>query len=370
MQKQITLSLTLLLALTGTFAQAQAWKSGLKAVRRSGTVNAYKATETARAITSRVQLQQSWLRKPVLHSLEPNIRRFIFTVAPRGAENGFKGSGFVFADKHNGQTVLWGASAAHTVRHMGKDVTVTFHLDGENISFPATVELTGRKFGLNAALIKLPEDVTKVALPIEFAESALAPKAPLFTYGFSAGNYKKTVRSVLLPGEDRLLADFPRMGVPKPGFCGSLVVNEYGQAVGIETGGYKVDEAPWGKHPGRLLSSTHTSRVSEIVPIRHLTTLLREFYTPNAGDRVILFSGMRVGMLGVDEYIERIHVLYKNGSFEMLERSPLWETRFLEQAVPNIDQALGVQILINKNRETEYLYRINLQTRTVTREEF
>lgn len=349
---------------------AQTWKSGLKVIRRSGTEAAYKATEISRQITERVRLSHSFLRKPVLTSLEPNIHRFIFTVSPRGHENGFKGSGFVFAEKHLGKTILWGTSAAHTVRNMGSDVTVTFHLDGKDISFPATVELTGRKFGINAALIKLPEEAAEVALPIELAPEALSPQTTVFTYGFSNGSFKKTVRSVLVPGTERLLADFPSFNAPKPGFCGSVVLNEQGRAVGIETGGYELKHVPWLAHTERFSPLHRTSRISEIVPINQLHVLLREYHTPQAGARAILLQGINVGQVGVSEFIDRIFVEYNDGTLKILEHSPLWELLYLDQAIPNINQAKTVQIVINKNRTEEYAYRVDLNTRKVTREEF
>lgn len=368
MLKKFT-SVVILISAAVSLLQAQGWKTGLKALR-SEAGQAQKAVEMSRQITERVRVSRSLLKKPVLTSLEPNIHRFIFTVAPRGKENGFKGSGFVFAEKYLGKTVLWGTSAAHMVRHMGKDVTVTFHLDGEDVSFPATVELTGRKYGLNAALIKLPEEAAEVALPVELAEGTVLPKETLFTYGFSAGTLKKTVRSAVRPGSERLMANFPLLSAPKPGFCGSVVFNERGHAVGIETGGYELKYAPWIHQTEKFSPIRSMSRVSEIVPIHQLNVLLREYHTPHAGARVILLQGIKVGKLEVGEYIDRIFVEYQDGSRRMLERSPLWELEFLDNAIPNVDQAQKVQLIISKNRDNEYVYQVDLNTRTATREEF
>nr|QGT50913.1 hypothetical protein Elusimicrob2101_1760 [uncultured Elusimicrobia bacterium] len=359
----------ILIPAAGPLLHAQAGKNLLKGVRRSGTVSAYKTTETARRITEAVRLQKPLFGKPVLTSLEPNIHRFIFTVTPRGEINGFKGSGFVFADQRNGKTVLWGASAAHTVRHMGKEVTVSFRINGQEISFPATVELTGRKFGLNAALIKLPEEVAEVALPFERAEEGVSKRTPVFTYGFSAGQYKKTQREILFPGADRLLANFPYFGEPKPGFCGSVVVNEQGRAIGIETGGYDAATAPWRQQMQKDFPRLNFARVSEIVPIRQLDVLLKEYYTPHSAKRVILFSGMRVGMLDVNEYIARIYVRYQDGSLRIFDRSPLWETMAMDNFLPDLDKANTVSLVINQNRDRDYFYTINLKTRTVTKED-
>lgn len=361
--------LTLILTAVGFSSEAQIFKSAGKASLASAGKSAAQAAQLSRQILKGVRLQTPLFRTPVLTSIEPNIRRFVFTVEARGQKNGFKGSGFVFADNRSGQTVLWGASAAHTVRHLGKDVTVTFHLNDKDVSFPATVALTGRKFGLNAALIKLPEDAAEVALPVEMTKKPTDPKDALFTYGFSEGSFKKTVRSVLASGEERLLADFPRFGAPRAGFCGSVVLNREGRAVGIETGGYALQDAKWEQPfpPEKLLQ--RATRVSEIVPIHKLNVLLREYYTPQAGERTILFKGIQVGKLAVDEFIDKIAVHYKNGGIKFFEHSPLWNIQMLENAVPYLGQAEAVRILINKNRSIQYTYEVDLKTRTVTRED-
>lgn len=362
-------SVLILLAAAGTPAHAQALKTGLKTLRAPGFA-ASKAAETARKITEGIALQRPLLKKPVLTNLEPNIRRFIFTVTPRGAVSGPQGSGFVFADYYQGKTVLWGASAAQTVKNMGTDVTVTFHLDGAPVSFPATVELAGREPGLNAALIKLPREAAQVALPFMLAPASVSAKETLFTYGFSEGNYKKTVRSVLVSGSERLVADYPRFSEPKTGFNGSVVLNERGQAVGIELGGYELKSAQWPEQIGSYKPYKplqKVSRVSEIVPTRQLNALLREYHAAEAGSRVILLDGINVGKLGVDEYIDRLVVHYKDGSQKVLEHSPLWELQFMSRAVPEIENAQNVEIIINKNDGTHFVYQVDLTARRAAR---
>lgn len=366
---KILLSVLVLLCAAGEILHAQALKAGPKTLRAPGFA-ARKATETARKITEGIALQRPLLRQPVLTNLEPNIRRFIFTVTPRGAVSGPQGSGFVFASQHQGKTVLWGASAAQTVKDMGRDITITFHLDGAPVSFPATVELAGREPGLNAALIKLPQEAAQVALPFMLAPEAVSADETLFTYGFSEGNYKKTVRSVLVPGTERLVATHPRFSAPKAGFNGSVVLNEQGQAVGIELGGYELKSAQW---PAQIDSYKpykplqKVSRVSEIVPARQLNALLREYHTTQAGSRVILLDGIKAGKLGVDEYIDRLVVHYQDGTHKVLERSPLWNLQLMADAVPEIENAQNVEIIISKNNGTRFVYQVDLTTRRAAR---
>lgn len=104
-----------------------------------------------------------------------------------------------FCRKYQGKTILWGATAAHIARAVGREVTVTFHLHGRDVSFPAEIVLTGRKYGLNAALIKLPPEAVETARPVVQAETAPIKGDLLFTYGFSAGQYKKRCAARLRP---------------------------------------------------------------------------------------------------------------------------------------------------------------------------
>lgn len=359
------------LCTAGTLTHAQVLKSGLRTLHRPGAA-AIKASETARKITESVALQRPLLRKPVLTNLEPNIHRFIFTVSPRGVTAGPKGSGFVFAERLRGKTVLWGASAAQTVKNMGTDITVTFHLNDRTVSFPATVELAGHEAGLNAALIKLPEEAAQVALPFTLATETVSPQESVFTFGFNNGDLKKTIRSVLVPGTERLVADLPLFSAPKSGLDGSVVLNGKGQAVGIELGGYDLKSAVWPQQmssfkPYRPILKV--SRVSEIVPVQRLNTLLREYHTAESGSRVLLLGGIRIGKIGVEENIDHLEVLYKDGSSRILERSPLWELQFMERAVPELQEAQQVNIVINKADGTQFTYQIDLITHTAIRKD-
>lgn len=334
----------------------------------AGQMSAAQALNASQKIIQNIRLEKQFFRSPVLQPFEHHVRHFIFTVSARGAANPFKASGFVFAEEHEGKTVLWGATAAHVARAMGKDVTVTFYLDGQEVSFPAQIVLTGRKYGLNAALIKLPPEALAAARPVIAAKGLPAKDEALFTYGFSAGQYKKTLRRVITAGTERVVADFPRLNAPKPGFCGSLVVNTQGKAVGIEAGGYspQQEKMQWyhnRKHSTRLLSQADMSRISEVVPFTRLHDLLKEYRRPGSAARVMLFDGILVGKLHTDEFIESITVRYKDGSHKLLMRNPFFDLTYLN-ALFDLNGARQAEIIINKGRTHRYSYWVDLPRRT------
>lgn len=331
-------------------------------------MSAARALNASQKIIQNIRLEKQFFRSPALQPFEQHVRHFIFTVSARGAANPFKGSGFVFAEKYKGNTVLWGATAAHVARAMGRDVTVTFYLDGQEVSFPAQIVLTGRKYGLNAALIKLPPEVLAAARPVIAAEGLPSKDDALFTYGFSAGQYKKTLRRVITAGAERVVADFPRLNAPKPGFCGSLVVNAQGKAVGIEAGGYSPqrENMQWyhnRNHSTRLLEQADMSRISEVVPFTRLHDLLKEYRRPGSAARVMLFDGILVGKLHPDEFIESITVRYEGGSHKFFMRNPFFDLPYLN-ALFDLNGARHAEIIINKGRTHRYSYSVDLNKRT------
>lgn len=315
-------------------------------------------------ITSQVQIKKPLMHMPALLPFEQHVRHFIFTVSAQGVERPFKGSGFVFAEQHEGQTVLWGFTAAHVVRGMGTDVNVTFYNDGKEYVYPARVVMTGRKYGINAALIQLPPEVAEVARPVLAAARFPKDASKLFTYGFSGGEYKKTLRRVLAAHPDRVVATFPQQNQPRPGFCGSLVVDEKGHAVGIEVGGYSPEKEylQWYHVKDKLQSLPRgdLSRISEIVPFNRAYDLIREYRNPGSALRVILFDGMIIGRISKDEFVERVTVHYEDGSYTTVMRNPFFNVAGLDDLF-NLENAVQADIVINKNRIHTYGYRVNLK---------
>lgn len=379
------LALLLSCSLSAAFAQKNLIKAGEKlrpagmqkmiteltgpAAAKTSAVqlSAARAVQFSQRLVGGIRMEKPLFRSPVLQPFEQHMRQFVFTVSARGEQHPFKGSGFVFAEKYQGKTILWGATAAHIARAVGREVTVTFHLHGRDVSFPAEIVLTGRKYGLNAALIKLPPEAVETARPVVQAETAPIKGDLLFTYGFSAGQYKKTLRRTIASNAERVVADFPRLNTPKPGFCGSLVVNDQGKAVGIEVGGYSPEQEhlQWyhNREASWLLKKENLSRISEVVPFTRLYDLLKEYRQPGSAARIMLFEGIRVGKLRPDEFIESITVRYADGSHRMLMRNPFFDLSYLS-ALFNLNGARQAQIIINKGRTHTYGYLVDLEKRT------
>ncbi len=332
-------------------------------------LSAAAAFNISRQIIEQSQLKKSFLMTPSLTPFEQYAPRFIFTISPQGIKNPFRGSGFVFAEQHEGKTVLWGFTAAHIARGMGTDVNVTFYLHGQEYTYPARVVSIGRKYGLNAALIQLPQEVAEVAIPVIARSQLPKPGDQLFTYGFSAGIYKKTLRRVIAANAERVVADFSSFNRPKPGFCGSLVLDAQGKAVGIEVGGYspKNDNLHWYMQRNQLkFPKGDLSYISEVVPFSRAYDLLMEYRQTGSASRMMLFDGIPLGKLAADEFVEGITVRYADGTYKYIERNPFFSLTDLEKLFP-LRYAIAAEVVINKNRTQMLGYWVDLQKREAKR---
>lgn len=357
-------------ALTRFFKKA-APQAGSSSRVQAAEVSFARAAQEADALLAHATLRARTWRSPVLDPLEKNIHHFIFTVSQVGQEQGFHGSGFVIAENLSGKTVLWGVTAKHVLNAFHGDLQITFSAGGKRTTFPVKNVISGRKYGLNAALLQLPQEAAQVARPIPLELAAPLPQETVFAFGFNRGKYQKLTRQVIYSHAERLIARFPFFNQPKPGFCGCPVVNEKGRLVGIETGGYvpAQENNSWyyklKKNPH--LKNTDISRVSEIVPTNRLILLLKEYYHPGAGNRSMYLNGIKVGELDVHEFIEFIRVWYRDGRVATLERNPFLEPGMLEQWL-DLQGATQVSIQVNKNRSQHSFYIVDLLNKTVTKQ--
>ena len=177
-----------------------------------------------------------------------------------------------FAEENNGKTVLWGVAPLEYVQHMGQNVEVSFYVAGKKFTYPAEVVLTGRTEGINAALIRLPDQVLEVARPVIWAKEYPQKGANLFTYGYNNGRYQKAQRRVITAHTERIVESLPPAEADGTlTNAGGLVVNEKGEAVGLSLGTSHplADRAEWywNRRSNKDLPKTQDlSAIGEILP--------------------------------------------------------------------------------------------------------
>lgn len=332
------------------------------------------AVQISKQIVAASKIQSSFLKAPALQPFEQNTPHFLFTVSAASKGNGFQAGGFVFAEENNGKTVLWGVAPLEYVQHMGQNVEVSFYVAGKEFTYPAEVVLTGRTEGINAALIRLPDQVLEVARPVIWAKEYPQKGANLFTYGYNNGRYQKAQRRVITAHTERIVESLPP--AEEEGTltnAGGLVVNEKGEAVGLSLGTSHplADRAEWywNRRSNKDLPKTQDlSAIGEILPFARVQDLLREYRNPGSAQRVVLFGGIWVGKLPITETVKSVTAYYENGFEQTIDKNPFLKIGSMD--VPFEYEGLKKgKIVISRKDGSTYAYWVDVEKRIVTREE-
>ena len=325
-----------------------------------------RAEQIARDLLKNASMDKPLFQIPSIDPLEQNIHRFVFTVSPRHDPQKIAGTGFVFIQDVPGEEPrLWGATTTDVARKTGKDVIITFHTKyPQDFSFPAQIVRQGHPDGVNAALIRLPEQSSRVALPIELSADPFPHKEqPLMAYGFDTnGNFYKKGLSLSFSGTDRLIARSPRPISAENG-NGGLVVNERGQALGIYNATFHPNKDGLFLSPNIQWATRSNAYLSEFTPISHLIHLFKEQAVPHSAARALLFDGMFLGKVEVDEAVRRMKVFYKDREPLLLSLNPFWSLNTLHEFVPELKNALYVEIYISGGQQPPHLYKVDLEKR-------
>ena len=268
---------------------------------------------------------------------------------------------------------MWGIVPQEYVQYMVKEVEVSFYVKGKKFTYPAEVVLAGRAEGINAALIRLPQEALQVARPVMWAKDYPQKGANLFTYGYNKGQYQKAQRRVLSANTERIIEGLNPEVEETLTDAGGLVVTDKGEAVGMSLGTSHplADRAEW--YWNRYSNQNYPKKqdlanISEIVPFSRLQDLLREYRNPGSARRVLLFGGLRVGKLPITETVKSVTAYYEDGFEQTLNQNPLLEVTSLDTGF-EFEGLQKAKIVISRADGSTYTYWVDMQTRNITLEE-
>ena len=143
-------------------------------------------------------------------------------------------------------------------------------------------------------------------------------------------------------------------------------MNERGQALGIYNTGYNLQQRydPWLPAVKEELHLSSLWHINEITPLRHTDYLLREYRQPHSADRVILFDGLYVGKLGLNEHINAIYIRRAGQGLEKLPKNPFWSLGNLDRFIPDLQSVQTAYLAIEGGENGRYFYQIDLLTRS------
>lgn len=328
-------------------------------------LNPNQAVSLSHHLLKQARLKTSSFRAPAIEPLEQNLSRYMFTIVAEKHPAKPLGTGFIFATQSGSEAHLWGATTADVVQNTEDDLMIQFMTPHQAFTFPAKVVLQTPSG--NAALLELPQSVSQVALPIPLNfDASLWPQQELLAYGIRAnGQFYKAGHSVLKTGTERTFIQAPTD--PFTSFeRGGLLVDQHGQAVGIYHSSHSFDSPVFTPLRKQLKSNaTLPKQVSEIIPIRQIFYLLKEYEKPHSASRIILFGGRHIGKLGIHEKITAIYTHSLNKPIKKWEPSPLWSLRDLSEFI-DLEGVQKAVIVISAEDETKRAYTIDLNFLTVT----
>lgn len=327
----------------------------------------------SKQLLSGVSSTHSLLTGISLKPLEANINRYLFTVSSKANPDVPLGSGFTVANFNaDGSLELMGVTTAGVAQKTGEEVMITFHTPEGNIPFEGRIVLSGHPQDQNIALIELPAEVTRVALPVEVPtrQDRRFSKTNALAYWISSDGraYKSTHRVVFTNGTAVLAQT--EQGAATATESGGLVVDEQGQLLGLYHTTHPITDKDESFIPPfqRKFWPKGKIWVSEFVSASRLERILHYYNTlhiPAARKpRVVIFGMQKVGVLAMDEAVVGMDVFYPHRKPVRLTATPFWTPATLEQFVPDVQQAQSIHIHIatkNQGRRTYILDKLNGQ---------
>lgn len=194
-------------------------------------------------------------------------------------------SAFVIEDSHNGKKQLWGVTASH-YRFAKPQVT---HLQS-NRRLRTQIYAQGGGGVNDIAIFPIPYTLKDKVVPLKLAEHGPQLGDEVHSVGFFADEiHHETGRTVQSVAPHRVLTS---LNVANPGdrigACGGPILNARNEVVGVH------------------VSSSKEYQTGGVVPVEHIRQLLSAYHNHTALEQPIYFNGVRLGQLGINEFISEI----------------------------------------------------------------
>ncbi len=310
--------------------------------RQTGLLHALEEAASVQRIRApyyKSELERQWH----LSLLDPNI----FQATEEGYFFSNIFSGTIFSIVYNGEKEVYGAIATHSIAAtpLGTDMlhktfTATIYVDGEEISVPVEIVASMPRIMGDVSLVKFPEDVENILAP--FPLGSLNQDQEVLSKGFSREDpisikHRKVVSST--PASIRTTMPFPR--VFRPGLCGSAVLNNKGEVLGIHTGSI-------------FNKNGENYDIAYVTPSHYLKYLVEAYHNQGQAKIPFIINNQKLFDLNVEEYIT--HVVITDS-----EKNLLWqmqvESKFsyskLQEALTLNPQAEFLQITTRRAAWTE-----------------
>ncbi len=209
-------------------------------------------------------------------ALEQQAQRSVFIL--HSQSNTFPATGFVIEEELNGQTFLWGVTAAHLVADPAEAPIMSFVINGHFINYQAQEVVMGHSEAADIALLLLPPQAASQIKPLSVSTQLPEQGENTFSVGYAKGVFKQADnRQILSSSAFRLVTSYELRHSPRRGYCGSPLLNAQNEVIGVHCGSNLKDQssANWRADLKRL--KVNVPDISVAVPAVQILHLLQQY---------------------------------------------------------------------------------------------
>ena len=365
MNRLFPLTVCVLLLPWGIEAQAQknfVVKKAAKSLSAKTTPTARAKTQQAiRQMASSLTRYAAAARQETLHN---HAQRSLFIL--ESDTNTAPATGFVIEERFNGQSFLWGVTAAHLIDAYEAPFMM-FMIDGQPIGLDAVTVVKGHREGADIALLLLPPQAADVVKPLSVAPELPQTGENAFSMGYAAGVFKLAEnRTILEVNPFRLVTSYELRHAPRRGYCGSPLFNAQNEVIGVHCGSNLKDQISpaWRTDLKRL--KINIPDVSLAVPIGRVHDLLAWFRAKRPHGIEMKANNISVGTLLPHQHILQVAVLKDKYLGQSINGGPYIDPSHLERFF-NLNDADGLLITVydpaEQNKQIiDYIVNFNTQS--------
>ena len=241
------------------------------------------------------------------HALEQTVRRAEVTqaVLQHPAQNAIfkikerewlfrfvsiQGTGFAIEEVYKGKKYVWGVTATHY--GYGKPA---IQLDDQHKPIKVPFIIQGSAGRNDVTLFPIPEDLVPALVPLHLAVRETQVGDNLSSVGYWNNKiHVDPVRTVKEINVHQFITSLYIEPTPvREGTCGSPVLNEQGEVVGMHVG------------------NSPRQQVGYVVPVSHIRQALQAYHEGQFSQS-LFFNGVEIGKIDINEYIDAIE-MYREG---------------------------------------------------------
>ena len=300
-----------------------------------------KAARSLSKKSSRSLATQHYLnRKLAEHNIQAaRLQRAVFQLAPLLPQEtilpNLKATGFVLEEVYHGKKYIWGVTATHYDFDL-----VNVESNGKTVQFaPFTAQ--GSKHLNDVSIFPLSPKTAKQFIPLHLADAAPKEGETLVSGGYfydGSFHYEPNRKVQAIYPHRMITSLYVESGPYREGACGSPILNEQGEVVGMHIG------------------SSETNQIGYAVTLEDIQAILNAQHQQNMPTETLVFNGREIGQLHINEGISSIEVFKDR---QLLNRIPLYhdekrvDYEHLEKLIDS-SEADFVVIHIEKNQFSVY----------------